>query len=258
MLPNKVLSTTPVPATFLAPRGIQRCVASSYFDFTPSEGSAAVGALTPQTLGPNGYRDTTLGLASQVWTGSVDYYGNITLAGANGATIAPFQVPNIIWFDFCFDQSANPVIVYSDSTKASYFYWYDTVNSRYATTAIAAGSDPWPFCQIDDFRPVEVSASDVIITYTRGGHLYFLAQRDRYGTEYDLGAIPNSPPMMLVAFGMSHGLRLQFQFAQVLPDLSNAYGKFVGSPVFKAVEISRVGDVIPRIWPAKKNNTVQA
>lgn len=37
-----------------------------------------------------------------------------------------------------------------------------------------------------------------------------------------------------------------------------AYGKFVGSPVFKAVEISRVGDVIPRIWPAKKNNTVQA
>lgn len=257
MLPNKVLSTTPVPSTFLAPRGIQRCVASTYFNFTPSEGSQAVGALTPQTLGPNGYRDTSLGLASQTWTGSVDFYGNITLTGANGASIASLQVPNIVWFDFCFDQSANPVVVYADNTKAAYFYWFDTVNNRYTTTAIATGSDPWPFCQLDDFRPVEVSSSDVIITYTRAGNLYFLAQRDRYGTEYNLGAIP-TPNMMLVAFGMTRGLRMQFQFAQVLPDLSNAYGRFVGSPVFKAVEISRVGDVIPRIWPAKKNNTVQA
>jgi Concanavalin A-like lectin/glucanases superfamily len=40
------------------------------------------------------------------------------------------------------------------------------------------------------------------------------------------------------------------------PRLQNIYGKFVGSAVYKAVEISRVGDIIPRIWPSKKNNTV--
>lgn len=37
-----------------------------------------------------------------------------------------------------------------------------------------------------------------------------------------------------------------------------AYGRFVGSAVYPAVQVSRVGDIKPRIWPAKKNNTVQA
>jgi hypothetical protein len=36
------------------------------------------------------------------------------------------------------------------------------------------------------------------------------------------------------------------------------YGKFVGAAVYPAVQVSRVGDIQPRIWPAKKNNTVQA
>lgn len=33
-------------------------------------------------------------------------------------------------------------------------------------------------------------------------------------------------------------------------------GKFVNAKVFVAIEIGRVGDIIPRIWPSKKNNTV--
>lgn len=40
--------------------------------------------------------------------------------------------------------------------------------------------------------------------------------------------------------------------------LAPVYGKFVGSAVYPAVEISQVGAIIPRIWSSKKNNTVQA
>lgn len=38
--------------------------------------------------------------------------------------------------------------------------------------------------------------------------------------------------------------------------IKTVVAKFVGSAVFKAVQISRVGGIIPRIWPTKKNNTV--
>lgn len=38
----------------------------------------------------------------------------------------------------------------------------------------------------------------------------------------------------------------------------SVYGKFVGSAVFESIEISQVGDIIPRIWPPKKNVTVFA
>jgi len=44
----------------------------------------------------------------------------------------------------------------------------------------------------------------------------------------------------------------------VSPVLINIGGKFVQSAVYKAVELAQVGDIKPRIWPPKKNNTVQA
>lgn len=44
----------------------------------------------------------------------------------------------------------------------------------------------------------------------------------------------------------------------VQPTTINLGGKFVPSPVYKAVEVGQVGDIKPRIWPAKKNNTVHA
>lgn len=257
MLPGHVLSSTSLPTAFLSPRGTPRAVESTYFNFVPAAFSGQDGAFAPQSIGPNGYRDTTQGLASQVWTGSYDGF-NLVLKPQVGASITVFQQLNLVWFDFCFDQSANPVVAYADTSKNVSFYWYDSTINNFRTTALPFGTDPWPFCQLDDTRAAEATASDVVICYTRGTHLYFIAQRDRFGVEYDLGAIPGLPNKMLVAAGMSTGNRFQFEFANILPNLSHAYGKFVQSPVFKAVEISKVGSIIPRIWPSKKNNTVQA
>lgn len=257
MLPGNALSSTVEYAPFLSPRGAPRVVESTYFNYEPVEFSGADGNVSPQSMGPNGYRDTSQGLASQPWTGSYDGF-NLTLTAQNGAAITPIQASDVIWFDFCFDQSANPVVAYADQTKTAYFYWFDSAIPGFTTTQLPAGTDPWPFCQLDDTRPAEVANSDIIITYTRYSYLYFRAQRDRFGVEYSLGQIVGAPPLMLVAAGLNTGNRFQFGFAQVLPNLSHAYGKFVGSPVFKAVEIARVGDIKPRIWPTKKNNTVLA
>lgn len=257
MLPGHALSPTALPSTFLTPRGVLRCVESTYFNFTPVAFSGQVGAFAPQSVGPNGYRDTTLGLASQVWTGSYDGF-NLVLTPQVGAPLTIFQQVNLIWFDFCFDQSANPVIAFADSSKNVSFYWFDSSINAFRVTALPFGTDPWPFCQLDDTRQAETNSSDVVICYTRGTHLYFIAQRDRFGVEYDLGVIPGLPSKMLVAAGMSTGGRFQFEFANILPNLSFAYGKFVSSPVFKAIEMSKVGDIKPRIWPSKKNNKVQA
>lgn len=242
MLPGHILSPTPITGAFLEPRGMPR--------------SAADQALSPLSIGGAGFRDTTQGLASQIWTGS--YVGsNVVLTPAVGAPFIAFSLANVIWFDFAFDQSMNPVVAYATVDLTVAFRWFDSTISSFTTTVLPFGTDPWPFTQLDDARPAESNSSDVIITYTRGAHLYFLAQRDRYGIEYDLGAVV--PDLkVLVAAGMSSKARFQFEFAEILPDLSFAYGKFVGSKVFKAVEASRVGLIRPRIWPTKKNNTVLA
>lgn len=243
MLPGQVLSTTVLPSTFLPPRQVLR--------------SASDANIAPQSIGGAGFRDTSQGLNSQVWIGS--YSGsNVILTPAVGAPLVPIAgMTGIIWFDFTFDQSMNPVVAYAKADLTVQFLWFDTLISANRTTALPFGTDPWPFCQLDDSRSSEISTGDVVVTYTRAGHLYFLAQRDRYGVEYDLGAVVPVGKVMVGA-GMNHINRFQFEFATILPDLHVAYGKFVGSKVFKAVQAGRVGDVRPRIWPTKKNNTVLA
>lgn len=46
--------------------------------------------------------------------------------------------------------------------------------------------------------------------------------------------------------------------AQVSATVAYVYGKFVSSEVFAAVQVSQVGNIKPRIWSPKNNNTVQA
>lgn len=240
MLPNQSLSSPSLPGTLLSPRQQPR--------------SAADRNVQPFSIGGAGFRDTTQGLKSQVWTGTYDGL-NVVLTPQVGSPVT-IVFADLIWFDFCFDQSMNPVVAYADKFGGVFFYWFDTTIGNFRTTTLPFGTDPWPFCQFDDPRPEEAQSSDVVICYTRGTHLYFLAQRDRFGIEYDLGAISVDPPKVLVAAGMSTVNRFQFEFAQILPNLSFAYGKFVGSKVFKAVEIGKVGSIKPRIWPTRKNNTV--
>jgi hypothetical protein len=75
----------------------------------------------------------------------------------------------------------------------------------------------------------------------------------------DVGTfLSNTAYVYTVSASDSIGTPLSAQSAPltVFVNPVSVYGKFVGAKVFTAVEISRVGDIIPRIWPTKKNNTV--
>lgn len=239
MLPGQILSSPALPAAFLAPRNFIR--------------SAGDGALAPAALGGAGFRDTSQGLASQAWVGSYDGT-NCVLTPQTGAPIT-VAITAVAWFDFCFDQSMNPIIAYADVFGLSHFRWFDSTINNFTVTDLPFGTDPWPYCALDDSRPAEASSSDVIVTYTRAGGLYFLAQRDRFGVEYSLGAVP--PPKVLTQAGISIGNRFQFQFNALLPDQFAITGKFVPAGVFSAVLLTNVGNIKPKIYAPKEDVTVR-
>lgn len=239
MLPNHAPSSTVLPGGFLSPRGTIR--------------SATDQPTAPLSIGGAGFRDTSQGLNSQVWTGSFDG-DNVILTPQSGAAIA-VEVGDCVWFDFCFDQSMNPVVAWASSFGTSFFRWFDSTVNNFTITTLPGDTDPWPYCQLDDPRPSQSSASDVIIAYTRSSHLRFLAQRDRYGVEYDMGAVP--APKVLTQVGMSTVNRFQFQFNALLPDLESIYGKFVPAEVFSTIVLMNVGNIRPKIYAPKEDVTVR-
>lgn len=239
MLPGAALSSPALPGIFIAPRSTPR--------------SSRDGQTTPVSLGGLAVGDASQGLQYQNWTGSVDGSSDIILTPAAGPPANVTTIANLAWFDFTFDQSMRPVISYALQDGTAHFYWFDTTIAAFTTTALPNGTDPWPFVQMDDTRAIEVNSDDVIVAYTRSSNLYFRAQRDRYGTEYSLGGIGGQ---LLVGMGMSNVNRFQFMFADIQPDQFTHQGKFVGSQVFKAIEVGRAGDIKPRIWPHRRNNTV--
>lgn len=38
----------------------------------------------------------------------------------------------------------------------------------------------------------------------------------------------------------------------------NAYGRFVGSPVFKAIEVANIGDIEPKVWDPPRNGVTRS
>lgn len=234
MLPNHALSTTSKPGTFLTPRNFLR--------------SQNDRALAPQAIGGAALNNLTQGLAFQPWAGSYDGANVILTPELSGGAIT-VAIDFVAWFDFCFDQSMNPVIAYAQEDGTTHFRWFDSTIPGYRVTDLPAGTDPWPYCSLDDSRPLEIAASDVVVSYTNVGTLYFLAQRDRFGTVYTLGAVPAGTVM--VQAGMSNVNRYQFEFAELLPPIPqvlNLQGKFVSSAVFLPVVIPNAGALRPRIY----------
>ncbi len=195
MMPNNVLSTTPVPAAFLAPR-------------TPIRFSAQTG-LIDSHWGGIGIGDASHGLLYQVWTVQL-IGGQAVLSAPNTAPFNFQALPNAAWIALAFDQNSRPYIAYADINCNASYYWYDSTIPGYRTSTLA-GVVKRPFMVLDDPRPVESSNSDVLLAYVRNGELFYRQQRDRFGIEYDLGPAPAT----LVQFGMNHGLRMQFAFQNV-------------------------------------------
>ncbi len=195
MLPNAVLSTTPIPGVFLPPRNVAR--------LGPDQG------LKDQHYGGVAIGDPSLGIKYQVWTARCDGT-DIFLAAPNTPEFRFLAGVGATWVAVAFDQNARVFLAYSTLPGTSYYYWYDSTIPGYRTTTLS-GVVKQVFAALDDSRPLELSNSDVILSYTRLGELYFRAQRDRFGVEYDLGPAPG----VLAQIGFSTANRFQFAFGGV-------------------------------------------
>lgn len=188
MIPDDVLSTTPVPAQFLFPRNIPRRPLIDY------------------EYGGVDIQDGTQGIRVKVWRG--EYLdGSIVLSADGVPATTIITVPGISDFQFTFDRNMNPFIAYELTDGTCRYYWFDSLVSDFVTSTLPAGSIT-PRCCHDDNRDLETQTSDIILAYCRSGNLYYREQRERYTTEHFLS---DQAPNGLVQIGLTRGLRMQFQ-----------------------------------------------
>jgi hypothetical protein len=199
MIPNAVLSSSPVPSPFVPPRTGVR--------FSKQAG------LTDTHLGGIALGDPSQGISYQLWTAAI-VGADIVLSAPSVPAFTLLAGVNAAWVALAFDQNAREFVAYADDLGNASYYWYDSTIPGFRTSALA-GYIPRVFAALDDSRPVESGNSDILLAYERAGSLYLRAQRDRYGTEYNLGAIPGIAPSTLVQIGMNMKWRFQFAFQGV-------------------------------------------
>lgn len=208
VIPNSTLSTTPIPAAFLPPRTAMRFNAQA--------------GLSDQHYGGKALADPSAGITYQVWTASISG-ANINLSAPSVPEFTVLSGVNAVWVALAFDQNAREFIAYADGLGNASYYWYDSTIPGFRTSTLT-GPVFQVFAALDDSRPVESTNSDILLCYVRSGVLYMRAQRDRYGTEYNLGQVPGiNHSAQLVQVGMNLKWRFQFAFQNVqAPELAPA------------------------------------
>lgn len=199
MIPNAILSSTPIPAPFLAPRtGVRFSLASG---------------MTDTHFGGIALADPSQGITYQLWTAAIRG-ADIALSAPSVPEFTLLSGVNATWVALAMDQNAREFVAYADILGNASYYWFDSTIQAFRTSTLP-GVVPRVFASLDDSRTAELGNSDIILAYERAGHLFFRAQRDRYGTEYDLGAVPGISPSTLVQVGMNLKWRFQFAFQGV-------------------------------------------
>lgn len=160
MIPQSVLSTTPIPGPFLAP------------DNRPRE------ALKDYELAGIAIRDPSQGLQVQEWTFEAKDGGVYASAPSVDETLL-FTQAGITALAGAFDQNMNPAVAYVADGQLT-FWWFDTVTHTQVFTNFNGAE---PRVSLDDKRFLERGTSDVVLSYTRGSNLYCRQQRNRYTIE---------------------------------------------------------------------------
>lgn len=196
-LPQNVLSTPrAVGAAFLPPRNIRKLPTVDY------------------ELGGVAIQDPSLGLRYQVWKGEI-VGSDIVLSAPTVAPFVAFTAAGITEFQFTFDQNMQPFIAFMVDGEIAKYRWFDTTVASFVVTTLPADSYSVR-CALDDKRAMQTPNSDVILTYLRGGSVYYRQQRDRYLTERSLKSGYGNH--VIGAFGMNRVFRLQWQILNVLPN----------------------------------------
>lgn len=196
MIPDERLSTESQPADYYAPDNLD----------PPS-------SLVDYEMGGPGLSDATGGLRQKVWTlRAYGETGEVYISAPGVFETLLFTAPGITELSLAFDQNMRPFVAFVQSGQAK-FRWYDTVAEANQITSLDP-TDISPRCTMDDKRDsaTELGTNDIILTYVRGGNLYYRQQRDRFETER---LLYEGVPGRLLRVGMHRGNRLQWMFEGV-------------------------------------------
>lgn len=140
-------------------------------------------------MGGVALNDPSQGLEVQLWKFTLEVAEDtgdsfVYVEAPSVAKVLMFSLPAgyISEIAGAFDQNMNPMVAYQTSGSAKIWWWDPTVTGMVHTTLPAGCIDLR--CSLDDKRRFNVAASDVILSYVRGGSLYCRLQRERYLTEH--------------------------------------------------------------------------
>lgn len=187
MVPNKQLSTNPVPGTLLFPDNK---------DWSP---------LVDWEYGGVALGDASQGLTLHAWSAAVTPSG-ISIGSDTVAPVEWLTIGGVTEVALAFDQNMNPAVAYVTSDGA-FLRYYNTSISGYTTMQLEDGAVT-PRLTLDDKRQLTLASSDIILLYLVGDTLFFRAQRDRFAVAYNLGIVDGSG---LRRVGMSDQNRLQIE-----------------------------------------------
>lgn len=168
-------------------------------------------------LGGAGLNNPSIGLQVQVWKASLEpipFTNNwgVYIEAPTWPKSLLFAENNVSEISLAFDQNMHPFIAFVQNGQAK-LWWYDpTVPGQVFTTlAVDVGA---PKICLDDKRRLQTASSDVILTYTRSGSLYFRQQRDRFLIEY---LLKTPAPLQVLRVGMNGRNRLQWGLGTMDP-----------------------------------------
>ncbi|TVR96493.1 MAG: hypothetical protein EA406_11830 [Rhodospirillales bacterium] len=192
MLPDQTLSSEVLDAPFLFPDGD---VVDPRQDFE---------------LGGVALNDPSQGLQVTWWSAFISEDGDEIFVQRSGEPpISILTGTNITEVALAFDSNMRPQIAFKED-GLNRFRWFDT-NAGQQVITDYPGTDTLRL-GLDDKRPTQSTARDVLLVYTRDNGLYFRAQRDRYLVEYTLAT--GLPPGRLLRVGMNTINRFQFEYVE--------------------------------------------
>lgn len=171
-----------------------------------------VAPISSISLGPIALSDSKGKLNSRYWTTYQDG-SNVVISGGSGSgwgspTILFSEPTPILIISLTFDQLGRPLIFYMVDPFTLKLYWYDPVIQDSVNVQIATGYDP--IACFDFPQDTGQSFTDAILFYVRDDRVYMRVQRDRFGIEYDTGAIHEG--LRLVSAGLRVDNRLQVEY----------------------------------------------
>lgn len=202
-LPDNTLSTTPAPATPLAPDGTERNDPTVDYE-----------------LGGIALNDPSQGNQVQVWRcwtdGTSVWVAPDNNLPAKTLILTDFDITEV---SIGLDQNMAPTVAYVAGGVCK-LYWFDSLISGYRTTTYP--NHYTPMLTLDDKREGQSAVNDVLFFYVRDRKLCYRQQRDRYGVERVLQAVPSNE-VRIMSLGLSSNGRLQakmkFPFTAAHADL---------------------------------------